>query len=108
MNLSDAASFAVAAATLVLAGFTWSAVNAAKKAVDAANKTAQAAGREADATLRLADEASRDRELAWAPVLTIENTGSSSFGDGGWGEDAIVSNVGTGPALKCYYYAYED
>ena len=105
MTWNDGATFAVAAATLVLAFFTWRAARAAVEASKAANDAAQAGRDEADATTDLARQAREDRELAWRPHLGIEVPTYSN----GPGQDlvtAVITNVGNGPAIDCAFWTY--
>ena len=92
MSWSDWASFVMAAATMVLAIFTWISASASRKAADAATK-------EASATSDLAQQAREDRELVWGAILNIQVTCVGNSGKG-WAE-LVITNYGNGPALEC-------
>ena len=105
MNWTDAATLAVALATLVLAWFTRSAARASAKASQASKRAARAAKREADATVQLAREAAEDRQLAWRPHIDIQIPTSASGPDEN-SATLSLTNVGNGPALDCAIWAY--
>ena len=95
----------LAVATFILALYAKGTAGEAKKTADEAVKTSSAALTEAQATTdlakatnKLAEEATLDRELSWSPYLVL-----SSPLKGGRPE-ITIQNVGTGPALRCFYF----
>jgi hypothetical protein len=95
-----------AVATAVSAVFTARMAIKTGDLAKAANKEAAAVvdqgevlERQATAMAELAEEARRDRELAWQPLLTLENLGFS--GNANARRITVrVTNVGSGPALN--------
>ena len=95
-------------ATFVLAVIAKMGADQGAKTAEEAAKTAQAAVDEAVATLdlarstrQLADEQRRDRDLAWRPVIVIEDTSPNSAV-----KDFTIYNVGAGVALNCLFVIF--
>jgi hypothetical protein len=74
-------------------------------------RVAQASESEAEATKALIGEAQQDRALSWSPYLTgqvIESTTrheADSHGPRGLSQKVLLTNLGKGPARRCFYFA---
>jgi hypothetical protein len=77
------------------------------QSVKEARIASQAALSEASATAQLAREARRDRDLAWQPLLAVEEI-TQRVQPEAWHLDLTITNVGNAPVVSCLCFAYES